>query len=211
MRTIIVMAKAPQAGRVKTRLCPPLDPADAAAIAEASLQDTLRAVLATPVDQRVLALEGSPGRWLPWGIDVIPQRGEGFGHRLAGAFADAGGSGLLIGMDTPQITPGLLSHALDTLWSESIDAVLGLSEDGGWWALGIRRWQPHVFRNVPMSTVLTGAAQRAQLAALGLDVAMLPMLRDIDHWDDVLEVVRQIPRSSLARAVSRLQKAAVAV
>jgi rSAM/selenodomain-associated transferase 1 len=211
MRTIIVMAKAPRAGMVKTRLCPPLDPADAAAIAEGCLQDTLRAVLATPVDRRVVALEGPPCRWLPPGIDVIPQRGERFGHRLACALADAGGSGLLIGMDTPQVTPGLLSHALDTLRSKSTGAVLGQSEDGGWWALGVRRWHPHLFRNVPMSTVLTGAAQRAQLMALGLEVAMLPALRDIDHWDDVLEVVRQIPGSSLARAVQRLQKEAVAV
>jgi glycosyltransferase A (GT-A) superfamily protein (DUF2064 family) len=211
MTTIIVMAKAPRAGMVKTRLCPPLDPADAAAIAEACLQDTLRTVLATPADRRILALEGPPGRWLPSGIDLIPQRGAGFGHRLVCALADAGGSGLLIGMDTPQVTPGLLSLALDSLHSTSTGAVLGLSEDGGWWALGVRRWHPHLFRNVPMSTAATGCAQRAQLAALDLDVAMLPVLLDIDHWHDVLEVVRLIPGSSLARVVLALQKDSVAV
>jgi rSAM/selenodomain-associated transferase 1 len=211
MTTIIVMAKAPQAGRVKTRLSPPLAPAEAAAIAEAALEDTLRAVLLTPVDRRILALEGPPGLWLPPGIEVVPQRADHFGERLANALADAGGSCLLIGMDTPQVMPELLSHALSTLASPATGAVLGLSEDGGWWALGVRQWHADLFRNVPMSSSFTGTAQIAQLAALGLSVAMLPVLRDIDHWNDVVSVASRIPDSNLARAVAGLQREAVAI
>jgi glycosyltransferase A (GT-A) superfamily protein (DUF2064 family) len=211
MTTIIVMAKAPRAGRAKTRLSPPLAPAEAAAIAEAALEDTLRAVLLTPVDRRVLALEGPPGPWLPTGIEVLPQRGDRFGERLANALADAGGCGLLIGMDTPQVTPELLNDALDTLARPTTGAVLGLSEDGGWWALGIQGWHADLFRNVPMSSSFTGTAQLAQFAAVGLDVTMLPVLRDIDHWNDVESVAGRIPDSNLARAVAALQQQAIAI
>jgi glycosyltransferase A (GT-A) superfamily protein (DUF2064 family) len=99
---LLVIAKAPEPGRSKTRLCPPCSPEQAAALAEAALTDTLRAVAATPADERVLVLDGTPGDWLPEGFRVVPQRGDGLDERLAAAFADAGGPALLIGMDTPQ-------------------------------------------------------------------------------------------------------------
>jgi len=93
---LVVIAKAPLPGRSKTRLCPPCTPHEAAALAEAALRDTLAAVLAAPVRaRRVLVLDGEPGRWLPAGIEVIAQRGDGLGARLAAAFADVGGSAFL--------------------------------------------------------------------------------------------------------------------
>jgi rSAM/selenodomain-associated transferase 1 len=209
---IIVMAKSPVAGRVKTRLSPPLSLAEAAAVAEAALKDTLAAVAAAPVDRRVLALDGEAGSWLLPEIEVIPQRGNTFGRRLAAAFEDVGGPALLIGMDTPQITPGLLDQALQALKGPGTDAVLGLSADGGWWALGLRALHSDVFDDVPMSSTLTGTRQINQLFKLGLAVAMLPVLRDIDLWSDVLEVAKLIPGSMLADQLSalRLEKAVVA-
>ena len=202
---LILMAKAPVAGRVKTRLNPPLSSAEAAAVAEAALRDTLAAVAGARAERRVLALDGPVGPWLCEGVDVIPQRGDAFGQRLAAAFEDVGGPALLIGMDTPQITPALLDQALQALDGPGTDAVLGLSADGGWWALGVRDHRPDIFENVPMSSTLTGERQIDQLLALGLEVAMLPVLRDIDLWNDVLEVAKQIPDSMLARRVSALR------
>ncbi|MEO5678521.1 MAG: glycosyltransferase, partial [Acidimicrobiales bacterium] len=73
----LVLAKEPVAGRVKTRLCPPLTPAEAAAVAEAALADTLAAVARCGADRLVVALDGAPGPWLPAGFEVIPQRGGG--------------------------------------------------------------------------------------------------------------------------------------
>jgi len=107
--TLLVIAKEPVAGRVKTRLVPPCTPEQAAALAEAALADTLHAVLAVPARRRVLVLDGEPGPWLPPGFDVMPQCGGGLDERLAGAFAAISGPALLVGMDTPQLTPGLLT------------------------------------------------------------------------------------------------------
>jgi glycosyltransferase A (GT-A) superfamily protein (DUF2064 family) len=107
--TLLVIAKPPLPGRVKTRLVPPCTPRQAAALAEAALADTLQAALAVPARRRVLVLDGEPGPWLPPGFDIIPQCGGGLDERLAGAFAAAHGPALLIGMDTPQLTPRLLT------------------------------------------------------------------------------------------------------
>lgn len=196
---IIVMAKAPAAGRSKTRLSPPLTMEQAAALAEASLGDTLSAVLAARVPHPVLALDGEPGPWLPAGFEVVPQRGYGLAGRLAAAFEDVARPALLIGMDTPQVTPELLRESCLALEADGCDAVLGPALDGGWWALALRRPDPRVFQAVPMSTPFTGAMQRCRLADLGLRYRTLPVLRDVDHMEDALVVAADIPRSRFAR------------
>ena len=189
---VLVIAKEPRAGHAKTRLTPPLTPAQAAAVATASLLDTLAAVTATDVAVRTVVLDGSPAGWLPPGFDVVPQVEGGLGARLdaafAGAFARHDLPVLLIGMDTPQVTPDLLRQALDALQRGDNDAVLGLAEDGGWWALGMRKPASGVFDGVPMSTAGTGAAQRQRLTDLRLTTEELPVLRDIDHIEDLTAV-----------------------
>src|SRR5262245_7164165 len=115
MTAIIVIAKSPVAGRVKTRLCPPCSPAEAAIIAAAALADTLETVAATPARARVLALDGAPGRWIPDGFVVVPQLGRGLDERLANAFAAVTGPAVLVGMDTPQVTPAQLTAAIRAL------------------------------------------------------------------------------------------------
>ena len=129
------MAKEPVPGRVKTRLVPPCTPRQAAALAEAALADTLHAVLAAPACRRVLVLDGEPGPWLPPGFDVVPQCDGGLDERLAAAFAAVPGPALLIGMDTPQLTPALL--AVD--W-EAADAWFGPAADRGFWTTGDGRY-----------------------------------------------------------------------
>jgi uncharacterized protein len=183
---LIVIAKAPVAGRVKTRLCPPCTPAQAAAVAEAALADTLIAVAATPARRRLLALDGLPGPWLPGGFEVVPQPSGGLGDRLADAFARAGGPAFLVGMDTPQVTPAVLRDAVGRL--ADVDAVLGPAADGGYWGIGLRRPDAAVFAGVPMSTAHTGLAQRERLRALGLRVGDLPALRDVDTYADACAV-----------------------
>jgi glycosyltransferase A (GT-A) superfamily protein (DUF2064 family) len=93
---LLVMAKSPIAGRVKTRCTPPCTPDQAAAMAEAALHDTLRVALAVPAARHVLALDGPVGPWLPAGFDVVPQVGRGLGERLDRAFADVAGPVLMI-------------------------------------------------------------------------------------------------------------------
>jgi glycosyltransferase A (GT-A) superfamily protein (DUF2064 family) len=205
---LLVVAKAPVAGRSKTRLCPPCTPVEAAALAEAALADTLDAVAALGGGgvHPVLALEGAPGPWLPAGFRVVPQRGRSLDERLANAWDDAGGPGLQIGMDTPQVTPALLAAALAALDRPGVGAVLGLADDGGWWALGLRRPDRRALLGVPMSTPGTGHAQRRRLDALSLSVTALPPLRDVDRMPDALAVAPTIPASRFGRAVAHLQR-----
>ena len=201
---LLVLAKAPVPGRSKTRLTPPLTPAEAAAVAEAALADTLEAVAGCGADRRILALDGEPGPWLPAGFEVVPQVDGTFNERLAAAWAHAGGPGLQIGMDTPQIDAALLDACLSTVVDGGSDAALGLAEDGGWWALGLTRPHPDAFRGVPMSRDDTGLRQRDQLRSLGLHVADLPVLRDLDDIADARAVAALAPRTRTAATLREL-------
>lgn len=202
------MAKEPVAGRVKTRLCPPCTPQEAAEIAEAALADTLDAAVRSSADEVIVALDGEPGPWLPAGVHVVPQVDADFDRRLAAAWDEAtrvtGTGGVQIGMDTPQVTPALLDEAVDALDAPDIDAVLGLAADGGWWAIGLHAADDRVFAGVPMSTDHTGADQRGRLDTLGLRVDDLPVLVDVDHFSEAVEVAADIPGSRFAEAVRRV-------
>jgi uncharacterized protein len=197
--TLLVIAKQPVPGRVKTRLVPPCTFEQAAGLAEAALADTLQTVLTVPAARRVLVLDGKPGPWLPPGFDVLPQCGGPLDERLAAAFAAVRGPALLIGMDTPQVTRAQL-----TVDWRAADAVFGPADDGGFWALGLRVPDPALLRGVPMSTPGTGAIQRDRLLAAGLRVTDLPRLRDVDTAADAAVVARQAPRSGFAARAREL-------
>jgi rSAM/selenodomain-associated transferase 1 len=201
---LVVMAKAPVAGASKTRLCPPLDAGQAAALAAAALADTLQAVAWTPAPRRVLVLDGAPGPWRPDGFEVIAQRGTGLAERLAHAVSDVGEPLLIVGMDTPQLTRALLSGALDALAAPGTGAVLGPTLDGGYWAIGLNAPDPAVFAGVPMSTAQTAAAQRARLHELGLTTTELATLRDVDDYADATAVAALAPWSRFAAAFELL-------
>ncbi len=202
---LVVLAKSPEPGRVKTRLTPPLSPVEAATIARAALEDTLRTVARiagrTPP---LLVLDGEPGPWLPLGFEVVAQGPGGLDERIAGAFERARGSALLIGMDTPQVRPRILRRAVRKLERPGVDAVLGPARDGGWWALGLRAPDARAVLGVPMSTGSTGIAQLERLRELGLRTLRLPMLRDVDTFADAVAVSRTAPRSRFARAMGEL-------
>jgi len=201
---IVIIAKAPVPGRVKTRLSPPCSPEQASQLAAAALADTLAAVRTTPARRRVVAFDGDPQLADLRGFDVIPQRGGHLGERLAHAFADAAagpGAGLstvLVGMDTPQVTPELLTQALDAL--SSADAALGLAADGGWWvlALGDPAYAA-VLADVPMSADDTGVRTQQALTGQGIRLALLPELSDVDTFEDAQQVADQVPHSLFAR------------
>jgi len=201
--TVVVLAKAPIAGRVKTRLCPPLEPCEAASLAAAALADTLAVVSSTRCARRVVAFDAPPDGWIPPGFDVIRQPSGGLGHRLAAAFAAARGPTVLVGMDTPQITSSAIEHAQDCLRHES-DAVLGPAFDGGYWLVGLATPDPRAFLGVPMSTKTTATAQRARLAALGLRTTTLPTLRDVDYYSDALAVAAEAPSSRFSEVWAAL-------
>ncbi len=211
---LLVLAKEPRPGQVKTRLCPPFSPAQAAEIALAALADTLSTAGAAARLARshgcrldpVLVLDGRAGRWLhdlpgvaPARLEVIAQRAGPLDERIAEAFQDAtagcaSSRALLIGMDTPQLTAQLLVDAANALAAPQVDAVLGPAEDGGWWGLGLQRPDASLIRGIPTSTAHTGRDQAARLAAAGLRVQVLPQLRDVDTAADATHVAAVVQR-----------------
>lgn len=213
MSSLIIIAKEPAPGRVKTRLCPPFSPEQAAELARAALLDTMDVVRATPVDHRVLVLAGEAGPWLPpdirEGFTILPQVSGTLDVRLAAAFADVAaidqGPALLVGMDTPQISSDVLRKGLISLGADG-DAVFGPAHDGGFWALGLREPGHARVRDllvgVPMSRSDTGQIQHARLTDAELRISMLPTLRDIDEADDAHDVAALIPQSRFARVLT---------
>ena len=149
---LIVFAKAPEAGRVKTRLSPALTPADAAALYEAFLRDALDryarlgAEAGGPAVRLYLA--GDPGDLVPDGVSVHPQRGDGLGERMLRAFVETFAAGhnraIVVGTDHPTLPDaffGLTFEALD----DPLTAVLGPSDDGGYYLLGLNDIVPDLF------------------------------------------------------------------
>ncbi len=199
--TVLVVAKAPEPGRAKTRLAATVGEHVAADIAAAALLDTLDAVAAVPVAARVVALTGDLNgaaradeiRRRLESYTVIGQRGDDFADRLANAHADAharsGGHPVLqIGMDTPQVTADLLADCARRLLEAP--AVLGLACDGGWWVLGVRTpASAQCLRTVAMSRSDTGELTLKALNDNGIDVTQVPLLADFDVVGDV-EAVR---------------------
>lgn len=211
--TILVLAKEPRPGRVKTRLTPPFTPAQAADLARAALEDTLAAVCAAPVGRRVLVLDGDPGPWVPLGVEVLPQRDGSLGDRLAGAFTDAFASSpsgprsarpcLLVGMDTPQLNPELLLAGLP---ADDGAVTLGPTPDGGWWGIGMDRPWPDLFSGVPMSTAETWVHQVAQIETVtGRPPVALPEQRDVDYAGDARAVAATAPSTRFAHQLHAIE------
>lgn len=215
---LIVLAKSPVPGRVKTRLCPPATPAEAAGLAAAALLDTLAAVRATPGALPVVAFTGDRAAAVRTAeldgalarVDVVEQRGDTLGERIAAAHADVaarhpGRPSLQIGMDTPQASPALLDECARRLLTPGTDAVLGTATDGGWWVLGLRDpRRAGVLADVPMSTPDTGARTLAALRASGLRVAPVAELTDVDTAAEAVQVAATIPGSRFAAAVDEM-------
>jgi glycosyltransferase A (GT-A) superfamily protein (DUF2064 family) len=210
---LLLLAKEPVPGRVKTRLTPPFSPAEAARLALAALEDTMDAILdaATVLAadglavEVVLVLDGRP--WWPLnGFRVQSQVAGPLDERLGSAFdghpADGAGPPpsvptVLVGMDTPQVSPGILASAVSTLVAPAgPDACIGLATDGGWWLLGLRRPDGDLLRGVPMSVAVTGRETCRRLLEAGLDVEHLPVLTDVDTAEDAAAVAGQTSPSS---------------
>lgn len=221
---LLVLAKSPVPGQVKTRLCPPATPDEAADLAAAALLDTLDAVRTVPGGRPVVALAGrldhaARAEELHAGLHdltTLPQRGRDLGHRIAAAHRDTaallpGRPVLQLGMDTPQVGADLLADAAVPLLNErrAVDAVLGPATDGGWWALGLRDPRAAaVIAAVPTSRDDTGARTLRALRAAGLRVGLLPELTDVDTAADAVAVARSAAGTRFAAAVAVLIRAA---
>lgn len=202
--TVAVIAKECLPGRVKTRMSPPLSLAQASGIAQLSLSRTLETVRHWPVSDRILVMEGTPLTRDGAGFTLLPQVGGSLDERLAAICDGVSGPLLIIGMDTPQVS---VSHLVPLLtdWSSADykhDAWLGPASDGGFWALAVRRPRGSLIRGVRMSRATTGAEQLSRLGGEGLSTGLLPVLRDMDSFDDAVKIAAVIPGTDFATSVT---------
>ena len=206
MTTCVLLAKEPVPGRVKTRLQSRFSAQQAARLATAAIADTAAAIRALDV-RPVIAYDGRPGGWLPRGFRPVPQSTGDLSRRIESALHETAGDEpvLLVGMDTPQLGTALARAVTE---SSDADAVVGLTDDGGYWVIGLRRRVAGAVAGVPMSTATTGVDQVARLRSLGLRVRLLPGLRDVDTPADAAAVASAYPALRFSRVHHRLVTAA---
>lgn len=188
---LAVMAKAPRAGKVKTRLQPPLTADEAAALNVRFLRDTAEnidevsgdaargLICYTPVGD-----EEAFDELLPDGFALIAQRGDGFGERLLYAAQDILSCGFaavcLIDSDSPTLPPAALRQAIEALARPEERIVLGPSDDGGYYLIGMKRAEPKVFERIAWSTSSVYAETVERVREAGLDLVELPKWYDVD-------------------------------
>lgn len=188
---LIIMARRPEPGRSKTRLCPPLTPAAAAAVYEGMLRDTIALAGAVAGARAAIAVspEGAEGYFaaLAPGVALLPQGPGELGERLArvtgAALAGGAAAAAALSSDSPSVPGAYLSRAFALLGE--YDLVLGPAEDGGYYLAALRRPAPSLFTAVAMSTPTVLRDTLAVAAGLGLRAALLPPWYDIDTAADL--------------------------
>ncbi|WP_428264670.1 TIGR04282 family arsenosugar biosynthesis glycosyltransferase [Haliangium sp.] len=197
---ISIMSKAPEPGRVKTRLCPPLKPEQAAVLAAAFLLDTWRCTHELD-DVEVLMLYAGDRTRFPAplaGLAFFLQRGEDLGARIEHA-ARLGLSRheqvIVLGGDLPGLPASCLREAQAALATH--DAVLGPSSDGGFYLLGLRACPPGLLQGLAWSVPETMAVCQARLERRQLRVAQISTFDDVDEIDDLRRLARQLEAGAL--------------
>jgi len=207
-RATALFTKQPVPGRVKTRLCPPLAPGEAARLAEAMLRDTVEKCLAGEF-RTVLAF--TPAEGAAWFRSAFPeieeqrvQSGEALGERLARFVEDSfarheARTLVVIGSDQP-LVPLARIHEAHRALEEGAGCVLGPDPGGGYYLIGLARPVPELFTDVPMSTAGMCAATEALARHLGLEVVRLSEHDDVDTPADLERLRAEIERAIATRS-----------
>jgi rSAM/selenodomain-associated transferase 1 len=193
--SLIIFAKEPRPGNVKTRLIPPLSPETAAQLYHSFLLDILEEMSLVPEVRLALAFSPPEARGffqtlVPPGLDLFPQEGKDLGERMARACARSFKTGhspvLLRGSDSPDLPAAMVAEAREVLAAGVAQVVLGPTADGGYNLVGFTEPQPHLFRGPAWSsgTVLEDTLKITR--QLGLAVHLLPAWTDIDTPADLI-------------------------
>lgn len=202
---LVVVAKKPSPGEVKTRLLTRLTPAEATGLYSCFIRDRIKEISRLKgVD---LAIAFTPkasktyfARFLSNGFQLFAQQGRNLGERLHNIFRRKLGQGYqsvcIIDSDTPDLPSAMVAQAFRWLAGPSADAVFGPCEDGGYYLVGLRQPHGELFSEIPWSTsqVLSQSLQKAE--ALGLHTRLLPSWNDLDTVDDLLNYYQQYCDSS---------------
>lgn len=198
-QALLIFAKQPVPGRVKTRLSPPLSPDDAARLYSCMLADTVGKHSSGRHFEALLFFEPSDGaeeffrRTCP-GLPAFSQQGEGLGERLERAFASAFAMGFsavaCIGSDSPDLPRWYVEDAFRLLQEGRAEVVFGPVEDGGYCLLAATRHYSGLFRDIPWSTGEVLERSERQARALGLRTLRLPVWHDVDTAEDLERMLR---------------------
>jgi uncharacterized protein len=220
---LAVMTKAPQAGRVKTRLVPPLTPEEAAELNKCFLRDTAAAILracshrpvadggrtARAVGVAVYTPVGAESVYtdiLPADFSLLPQRGDKFGERLYFAVEDLFKCGFasvcLIDSDSPTVPAENFAEAVEMLSIGQDRVVLGPSDDGGYYLIGVKKLDRHLFEQIDWSTerVFNQTIQRA--TEIGLETKLLPRGYDVDDAASLRRLCHELLRENAGGGVA---------
>ena len=194
-QALIIFAKRPVAGQVKTRLSPPLSPEEAAGLYACMLRDVIAKAGGFAGIAPLLFYQDEPAaaawfrRAFPH-MALFPQEGADLGERMANAFRLAFALGhrtvVIIGSDSPDLPVEYLRQACRLLEEGDAEAVFGPSEDGGYYLLGMKRLWPELFTGIEWSTAAVLAESLARGAAAGIRTALLPSWHDVDTAEDLL-------------------------
>lgn len=196
---VVVFAKAPAPGRVKTRMTPPLSPAQAAELYAALLADALAATAAWARELDLLPIvavqpasaRGELARTAPAAFRAVAQRGADLAARMEWAVREAGAAGarriLLRGSDSPALGPAAAAAALEAL--DGADLALSPDRDGGYNLVALRRPWPGLFSH-PMSTPTVLDDTRSRARERGMRVSALAPSFDLDAVDDLPALAR---------------------
>jgi len=193
---LVVVAKAPQPQRVKTRLLPKLTPAEATSLYRCFIQDRMKEIgLLRDID---LAISYTPAnsqefftRFKSNGFHLFPQRGKDLGERLHNIFVDKLQQGYkavsIIDSDTPDLPRAIVQQSFQLLGADGVDAVFGPCHDGGYYLVGMRQPHPELFQDIAWGTetVLQKTLENAETS--GIRAKLLKRWNDLDTFEDLLE------------------------
>lgn len=196
---LIIFAKAPIPGAVKTRLCPPLTPDEAASLHGSLVLDAIERTKG--LQGIALYVAGAPDLAHPffkvmegrYGAHLLEQRGPDLGARMRQALQDAFDQGaqtaLLTGTDLPTLPCARLTEALALI--KTHDIVLGPTTDGGYYLIGLRKMVSTLFEGIVWSTASVFAETKKKVEAAGLSLGLLPECRDLDTLEDLKHFISQ--------------------
>jgi rSAM/selenodomain-associated transferase 1 len=198
---LVIVAKAPVVGQVKTRLCPPLSAAEAAELFRCFLADTVARARTVPEVQVCLAFTPADSEdlfraLLPFSLCYLPQRGNSLGERLVNIFADLLHNGftrvVIMDSDSPTLPMAYVREAFTLLEDSQHDAVFGPCSDGGYYLVGARAVHRELFENISWSTSQVLTQTLAQVGMHGLSVALLPSWYDVDTGADLHKLAAEL-------------------